>query len=83
MATKNLGQTQENESQTKEQTPVLEVKEFVKAQEPEKPLPELKRGEVLVAEVDENGKELNFFVSNQKTFDDFYSKNKKFKLKKK
>ena len=40
MATKNLGQTQENESQTKEQTPVLEVKEFVKAQEPEKPLPE-------------------------------------------
>ncbi|ROI05452.1 hypothetical protein EGI16_03435 [Chryseobacterium sp. G0240] len=69
-------QAQENEKK-------IEVKEFNEIPKPQATLPALRRGEVLVAEVDDNGKEINYFVSNQKTFDDFYSKNKKFKLKKK
>lgn len=73
----------ENENNQKVETPVLEVKEFVETIAPSKPLPVLKRGEILIVEVDESGKELNHFVSNQKTFDDFYSKNSKFKIKKK
>ncbi|KAB1228451.1 hypothetical protein [Chryseobacterium viscerum] len=62
---------------------IIEVKEFTEVPAPTAPLPELRRGEVLVAEIDENGKEINYFVSNQNTFDSFYSKNEKFKLKKK
>jgi hypothetical protein len=73
-------QNQESEKLTS--VPVLEVPGFV-ASESKKKLPELRRGEILVAELDENGNEQNLFVSNQKTFDDFYSKNPKFKIKKK
>ncbi|AZA74785.1 hypothetical protein [Chryseobacterium indoltheticum] len=76
-------QTQETEKKTVEENPVLEVKDFVSSPTKSKSLPVLKRGEILISEADESGKEVNHFISNQKTFDDFYSKNKKFSIKKK
>ncbi len=76
-------QAQETEKEVKEDLPTLEVKDFTQSPKKLKPMPVLKRGEILIAEFDENGKEVNHFVSNQKTFDDFYSKNKKFSIKKK
>lgn len=66
-----------------EEKPVLKVNDFVPVEKESKSLPVLKRGEILVSEKDENGKEINSFITNQKTFDDFYSKNKKFSIKKK
>lgn len=76
-------QPQETEKTTKEESPVLDVKDFTPSLTKLKSLPVLKRGEILISEADENGKEVNHFISNQKTFDDFYSKNKKFSIKKK
>lgn len=76
-------QPQETEKTTKEENPVLEVKDFVPATTKSKSLPVLKRGEILISEADESGKEVKYFISNQKTFDDFYSKNPKFSIKKK
>lgn len=74
---------QETKETAKEDKPVLEVTDFVPVQKQSKSLPVLKRGEILISETDENGKEVNHFISNQKTFDEFYSKNKKFSIKKK
>lgn len=73
---------QETKVESKEEKPALEVKDFVPVKKTEA-LPVLKRGEILICEVDGNGNEINFFISNQKTFDDFFSKNKKFSIKKK
>lgn len=61
----------------------LEVKEFKDSPTLKKSSIVLKRGEILIAELDDKGNEVNEFISNQKTFDDFYSKNSKFKIKKK
>lgn len=74
---------QETKETVKQEKPVLEVTDFVPVKKESKPLPVLKRGEILISEMDENGKEVNHFISNQKTFDDFYSNNKKFSIKKK
>ncbi|MBD3904480.1 hypothetical protein NAL32_07525 [Chryseobacterium sp. Ch-15] len=76
-------QPQETEKPTKEESPTLEVKDFVQAPKKSKPLPVLKRGEILISESDDEGKEVNHFVTNQATFDSFYSNNPKFSIKKK
>ncbi|MDV7696297.1 hypothetical protein N6B72_05125 [Chryseobacterium soli] len=78
-----MAKNQSQEPEKPAPVTVLEVPNFVVTEQPKKEIPQLKRGEVLVSEIDENGNEQNYFVSNQKTFDDFYSKNPKFKLKKK
>lgn len=83
MTTKR-NQTQNTSEESKNDAQTLEVKEFKDAPIKKKSSIVLKRGEILIAELDENGNEVNEFVSNQKTFDDFYSKNStKFKIKKK
>lgn len=74
---------QETKETNTEEKSVLKVNDFVPVEKESKSLPALKRGEILVSEKDENGKEINHFISNQKTFDDFFSKNKKFSIKKK
>lgn len=74
---------QEAKEPTKDESRTLEVKDFVPAPKKSKPLPVLKRGEILVLESDDEGKEVNHFVTNQTTFDSFYSKNPKFSIKKK
>lgn len=67
----------------KEENQTLEVNNFVQALKKTKPLPVLNRGEILVSESDDQDKEVNHFITNQKTFDEFYSKNPKFSIKKK
>jgi ABC-type uncharacterized transport system ATPase subunit len=76
-------QSSNTSEESKTEVKTLEVKEFKNAPTTKKSSLVLKRGEILVSELDENGNEVNEFISNQKTFDDFYSKNSKFKIKKK
>lgn len=68
-----------------EKTEKIEVKDFKEVPKTEAGSSSVKlnRGEVLVSEVDDNGKEINQFATNQATFDAFFSKNKKFSIKKK
>lgn len=74
---------QEVKEPVKTENQTLEVKDFVQTPKKSKPIPVLKRGEILVSESDDEGKEVNHFVTNQATFDSFYSKNPKFSIKKK
>ncbi|MFC7347308.1 hypothetical protein ACFQO9_11325 [Chryseobacterium zhengzhouense] len=76
-------QTSNTPEESKNDVKAIEVSEFKDTPVMKKSSVILKRGEILIAELDDKGNEVNEFVSNQKTFDDFYSKNSKFKIKKK
>ena len=74
----------------KKETEILDVQDFTQIEDTTKQEVDLevisdvklKRGEILVVEIDDEGKEGKEFVTNQITFEKYFN-NGKFKIKKK